>query len=237
MDDLELQRLKAVADAVPAVLDLLFADNHRHDGRVIELSVALDILKGRNISNEHGGREYNNGPWATVSDYDPSEADIAGGWHFPGPDVSMPKKAQIKLPIQIEWLEQGFLAEYGGHKLGFSNGVDTADWLLDWLGFGEEIVESVRDILAGLWDADELVDKIESWEVHYGRLGTVQDRQADHHRRLCKMEEDYAKALGVARAAQAYVEVGGHTRPRGYGWEQYDKLIEAVKKWQGIEGG
>lgn len=242
MDDLELQRLKAVADAAQAVRKAASVIGY-HAGdsdytvrmdmpaRAWEaLADALNVLdKGREIPE----MEYDNGPWATVS---ASHGNIVG-YHFPGPDVSLrssdsapdttavPGKAErsgyldgvleANEAIRITRLRQGFVVALQGvftgdaeDDLAFTDAIDLTEWLLGWLGFDEEIVESVRDILAGLWDADELVDR----EARLDARGLE---------RLYEMQE-------VAEAAQAYVE-------RGF-VEAYDKLAEAVKKWRGIEG-
>lgn len=202
MDDLELQRLKAVVDAVPAVLALLFAKDYGADGRVIELSDALDILEGRNISNEHP--EYDDGPWAAT-----------GNWYPPGPSVS--DRDEMKEPIRIAPLKQGFVVQ-GKDALGYEDDgvaltdrVDAAEWLLEWLGFDDEIVESVRDILAGLWDCDELVEMAVSWN------------DPEQRKPL-----EYERALDVAGAAWAYTESGDE--------RDFIELVEAVKKWRGLDG-
>lgn len=94
---------------------------------------------------------------------------------YPGPEVT--GTDEVNEPnIFIERCGQGFLVYVGQDKLAFTDGLDAAEWVLGWLGFEHEIVESVSDILAGLWDADELVDR------------------------------DGVRLLDIAQAALAYVE-------------------------------
>lgn len=110
----------------------------------------------------------NNGPWAsTESD---SCVDVAGYWHFPSPDVTNEGVAcnpiifesarpETKPPIRIVSLKQGYLVVpnvfegYADDDLAFTDAVDLAEWLLEWLG-----LESEREGLAVLdfkWDLDE----------------------------------------------------------------------------------
>lgn len=83
--------------------------------------------------------------------------------------------------IQVEACERGFLIVWDSDTLAFTDRVDAADWLLGWLGFDDEIVKSVLDIL---WDAGELVDRDELWPDL---------KQLD-------------MMLDIVKAAQAYVE-------------------------------
>lgn len=143
--------------------------------------------------------------------YDPSELDIAGGWDFPGSDVSA--GAGPKPPIRIQPLKQGFVVEPDffdceGDELAFTDAVDAAEWLLAWLGFDDyQMVESIVDILKGL------------------SVCIVSAAHQDNHERR---HRSYERAIGVAEAAQGYIETGFE--------RDFIKLEEAVKKWRGIEG-
>lgn len=151
-----------------------------------------------------GWEEYEDGPWATED------------WHFPAPDV----RAEAKGYIQVEACEQGFLVTWDTETLAFTDRVDVAEWLLGWLGFEDETVESVRDVLAGLWDADELVDR--GAHSQYAHC-------MDWPTKWWEKVRDSKGALGVARAAQAFIERNGG------GADGYNRLVKAVRKWRGID--
>lgn len=143
--------------------------------------------------------DYNDGPWAsTGSDW---RTDVAGYWHFPGPDVS--GKDEADYPIIIERLDQGFLIEYAHDlevSLAFTDRVDATEWLLGWLGFEDGIVESVREILAGLWDADELTNREEaSWQVvvEAARAYTEDDSSEAGYDRLARALKNWQMAVNT----------------------------------------
>lgn len=142
--------------------------------------------------------------------------ELMGKWYFPDSDVWLD---EVKPSIQVEALEQGFLIRWRGVELAFTDRVDAAEWLLGWLGFEDEIVESVRDILEGLWDADELYDILSDCVA-----GLDYD----------EVEDGDCTVAHIALAAWAFIE---EVEDGGFGEDgQYQKLVKAVKKWRGIEG-
>lgn len=199
---------------------------------------------------------YKDGPRATTASEGPTDGvgvwlpDEYGPWHFLGPDI----KDEVKEAIRIEPLKQGFLVKCRCvAERAFTDRVDAAEWLLGWLGFNAARVIGVRDVLAGLWDfvepdsdnewdADELYNILSDCVagVDYDELG---DRDAHSQYAHCmdwptkwweEVKDDHERALGVARAAQAYVE---HVESNA--WDPlpsiYNRLAEAVKKWRGID--
>lgn len=171
MGDLELQRLKAVAEAVPAVLELLFALDYDHDGRVIGLSNAFDILKGRNISSEAiEYEECQDSPWATGKSASYIDDDGYWGWHFLGPDV----KFKVSPPIVIKPLQQGgFVVD---DQRGFTDALDMAEWLLGWLGFDKNEYHLMligEDTARG--NHKRVLDVVEAACTYVERWGSVAD--------------------------------------------------------------
>lgn len=235
----EYDAICVIVEAARAYTEVRGLDAQRN--AYLKLVEALG--KGK-LGNE---QEYDDGPWAsTESD---SCVDVAGYWHFPGPDMS--GEAEVKAPIVIVPLKEGYVVENGEFKVGeaaFTNAVDLADWLLEWLGFEAEAKERVWGILSGkIGLLDELslgreaVARVArsargihaSAEDEYHKRIHRAGRWADHHLLLYKMEEDHEKVLGVAEAAQAYVEgvvAGEHTAEFAVA---YDRMEEAVNKWRG----
>lgn len=177
-------------------------------------------------------------------------------WWLTGTWGEVRGKDEAKQPIQIEPLGQGFLVmlDIWGvlrpPKLAFTDRVDVAGWLLEWLGFEEEIVEGVLDILEGLWDADELYNILSDCvaEVDYDELVARAVSWNDPEQRK---PLEYERALDVASAAWVYIEQvqAGRGKMKGKGidyplyWDDkeqggrsdaYDKLVETVKKWRGV---
>jgi len=135
-----------------------------------------------------------------------------GDWHFL--NTTAVRLDEVNPSIQVEACERGFLVVWDGDTLAFTDRVEAAEWLLGWLGFDDEIVESVLDILEGQWDPDELYDILSDCVA-----GVDYDELEDTG---CQ------GVLDVAEAAQAYVEAEG-------GVEVWAELCEAVKKWRGIK--
>lgn len=142
-----------------------------------------------NAPPEYAVWEYDDGPWAsTTSDPLPDNDDH---WHFPRPDVSA--EAKVKASIRIVPLKQGFEVwlerreGYGEDGMGFTDAVDLAEWLGEWLGLGDdpdwrsndyksalEVVEAAKAyVLAceGAWDPamplpyDRLRQAVKKWCV------------------------------------------------------------------------
>lgn len=113
----------------------------------------------------------------------------SGNWRFPGPDVSG-EPAVKKPPILIEPLDQGFEieypeADYPGVRLAFTDAVDLAEWLGEWLGLGDDpdwrsndykkaldvveaakaYVESVESLHSGHGEYDKLAQAVKKWCV------------------------------------------------------------------------
>lgn len=210
----------------------------RKCAEVVVHAMALELDKAilgedkGNMSNE--AIEYRDGPWAsTGSD---SCVDTAGGWHFPGPDVS--GKGEPKEAIRIVPLKQGFVVQtedalgYEDDGVAFTDRMDAAEWLLGWLGFEDEIVESVRDILAGLRDADELVDRdqklVRAFNKAWNELMDMVAGREDYR----PSDIDRQKLLDIARAAQAYVKPDLAQSEPIYEAPEYRRLWWAVKKWR-----
>lgn len=158
MDDLGLQRLEAVADAAQAVSDWSGKAKpwlHAYPDPpplwlMGALRRALDAAgKGREIPE----MEYDNGPWAsTESD---SCVDVAGHWHFPDPDVS--DEAEVKEPIHIVPLKQGYVVTDDAlAEMAFTDAVDLAEWLLEWMG--------LEDYQRGL--TEEWFKRERAWRSH-----------------------------------------------------------------------
>jgi len=259
MDDLELQRLEDVAIAAQAMCEAADvtaaygAEGDRSD-YIVEMDVsaqawealadALNVLDKEKEVPKTEYTEYDDGPWATGGS--DSNVDVAGHWQFPRPDVS--SKVEVKTPIMIVPLKDGYVVEDGEFKVArvaLTNAEDLAEWLLGWLGFKESdyYLMPAREGLAEEL-ADSVEAKIEAYAAemenkwpnidaqladYYKRLDGIKRRWANHDERLYEIEQDHEKALGVARAAQTYVETGDE--------RDFIKLVEAVKKWRGIEEG
>lgn len=155
---------------------------------------------------------YEDGPWAT----DGWRINARWNWNrYPHNEVvAPPREAEREQPIRIEPLKQGFLVKCRCvAERAFTDRVDAAEWLLGWLGFGEEIVEGVLDALDGPWDADELYNILSDCVA-----GVDYD----------ELEDRDCAVAHVALAAWAYIEAQGLDAQE----KQYQKLVEAVKKWR-----
>lgn len=220
MGDLELQRLKAVADAARAMRMAAsitsyygIEADHSDSGYIVNISVlawkalvdALNVLdKGREIP-EQG---YDDGPWAsTGSD---SCVDVTGHWCFPGPDV----KFKVSPPIVVKPLQQGgFVVD---DQRGFTDALDMAEWLLGWLGVDDEPVGSADATIETYADEMERL-----WPM-------INEQLTDYHKRA----RAFRGVLDVAEAARVYVEHSEGDDIFEDNSDRYRELIEAMNKWR-----
>lgn len=270
---LELQRLEAIADAAQAVRKVASITGYhgteadRFDYTIeMDMSAqawealadALNVLdKGREVPEmECGDSPWATGPSNSCPDY-PYYHPPDGFYDFPSPDVSA--KVEPKEPIRIVPLKQGFVVagdEFEGlceDDLAFTDAVDLAEWLLEWLGLEHEpealssewwerdrawrshehkraldVVEAADTFIArsgSVTEYHKLVEAVKKWRIVNEADGANYDELVNRAARLdARGQEQLYKMQEVAEAAQVFVETAEPT--------DFDKLAEAVDKWR-----
>lgn len=207
-------------------------------GNCVQAEEETNMLdKGREMPEmEHG-----NGPQATETSssfpnhpyYHPSNGfyDLPSSkfYDLPSPDVSA--KVEPKETIRIVPLGEGYLVQYGddlADQKGFTDRAGVAEWLLEWLRFDEDdYCLAAFDLPCYEYDPWCMTEQEQA--DYYARVHGI-GRWADRQEELYNMEYDHDMVLGVVRAADAFVAGSSSVA-------KYLKLVEAVKKWRGIEGG